>query len=158
MVHIRSFDTPEEMQEYLRAAESKAHEGLHLAQRDISYGDYWVRFVDLDNRVIEFGRVHTLEEIASNLMGTDDVTHEDAELHLATIETNLERGYMFGEAHSPLGSETGLTHKAHVWPIEERLFNMAAEADWHIDRLPDSGRILLTEAFEAMRGHVIGSS
>lgn len=156
MVHIETYDSPEEMREALRQRAAHALAGLHSAQAALTFGDTWVRFVDIDNRLIEFGRIATENEIRVSEMRAG-AQAEDAEGVVETARAELDEGYMYGIAYSLLntGGEWGTTHKAHVWPIEDRLFRMAEEVEWKIDHLDDAGRILLELAFRQQRAHAL---
>lgn len=156
-MNVLNFDSHEQMQDYLAAARKQAHLGLHQSQRDLTFGDYWVRFVDLDAqpKIVEFGYIYSERTTICLAMSYADNYTQGADDYLA-IRDSLDNGYMYGRAFSLLGpdGEEGTTHKAHVWPIEERLFRMAEEVDWNIDRLDDTGRILLEMAFRGQRAHV----
>lgn len=156
-MHIINFDSPEQMQEYLASAAEQAHNSLHQAQRDITWGDHWVRFVDLDSspKIVEFGYVFTERTALIQAMQGDLALDECADSVLQ-VQRSHRNNYLFGRAFSVLGpdGEIGVTHRAHVWPIEERLFHMAQDADWNIDRLGEVGRVLLEIAFRGMRAHI----
>lgn len=159
-MHIKNFDSPEEMADYLLRARAQALDSLHSAQRDITYGDHWVRFADIANGIIEFGYVWKPEQIGAEELRSGSTISEMND-SLAHVEAMAEQGLMYGtaysKAHSPAG-EVGYTHKAHVWPIEEQLFDLAREAFWIIEDLDATGRVLLQIAFACNRAHVIGQS
>lgn len=145
------------MQAYLIQAQADAHHNLHPLQSALTYGSFWTRFVDLGNKVVEFGRVAMLDEVR-DLEVQAGATSAEANAIVQSTDTSLRNGYMYGLAYSLYNrdGEWGTTHKAHVWPIEESLFHQAAEANWQIDLLPMSGKINLNAAFRAMKGHVRG--
>lgn len=156
-VNILRFNSREEMQAYLIQAAADAHTALHAHQRSITFGDCWVRFVDLANKVVEFGRVALPQEVADQMIDAGGTASDAAEA-VDAAERSLAAGYLTGFAFSLYNreGEWGHTHKAHVWPIEESLFHQAAEAKWQIDLLPMSGKVNLNHAFLAMKGHVRG--
>lgn len=157
MVHIQTFTTHEEMIAALQGRAAHALAGLHAAQAALTYGDHWVQFADLDNRQILFGRVFTQGEVAKSELDSGASIAETATV-LTDTDGALRGGYLYGRAHDRFNSdgELGTTHKAHVWPIEERLYLWARDVDWEIERLDPAGRLLLDIAFRSMRAHVVG--
>jgi hypothetical protein len=162
-MHIETFDSPEEMARVIHERRKHALEGLAPAQQSLTFGSHWVQFHDLDNRHIIFGRVATREEVAlGELLGPDGTIREGSTMTqvvelVETTEAELDDGMMYGWAYDrfePAGT-LGHTHKAHVWPIEERLFDMAAVVGWDIALLNEAGRFLLEVAFRSMRAHYL---
>ena len=141
MSDIRVFDSMEEMHEWMARQTEAANDNLHPVQRDLTWGSYWVRFVDVRARIVEFGRVLTHEEAAER-WGEEP-----------GLDENMERGYLYSEAHSLMGSDIGDTHRWNAWPIEERLFEAAKAVDWQIDRLDEAMKLLLEIAFRQRRVH-----
>lgn len=158
MTNVLSFDNPDDMRAYLAEAGRRARAGLHPVQAAITYGDCWAQFYDVPDRIVVFGRVHLLDEVAEaeRLCGGSQT---DVDAVVASTRTDLEYGdLMFGTAYdrtNPTG-ELGHTHRLSVWPIEESLFNAAFEHRFVIDDLPDSAKINLQIAFSAWTAHVIG--
>lgn len=150
-MEIHTFDSPEAMQNALAEMREKAKAGLHAEQDRITFDDCWVEFLDIGARLIIFGRVHTLDEVRK---GEEE---EDVDEIVEMTTRDLESGLMYGVAysiHEPTG-ELGYTHKANVWPIERRLLDMAREAEWRVDDLDETGRLLLEIAYSAYRAHRI---
>jgi hypothetical protein len=159
VVHIEAFTSTEEMVEALRERAAHALAGLAPQQAAITWGDHWVQFHDIDNGGLIWGKVHTREEVAAGELSCGADWDEVVETIASTVNS-LEQGYMYGTAHSRFydEGELGTTHKAHVWPIEERLFDAAREAGWDHRKIEDPAmRVLLDIAFRAIRAHVIGS-
>lgn len=162
-MHIETFDSPEEMAQAIRERQRHALAGLAPAQANLSFGDCWVQFHDLDRRHIIFGRILTLEEVAlGELLGDygdlrEDVEWETVVTVIEQTKANLDNGLMYGWAHDRFNieGELGHTHKAHVWPIEDRLFEWAKAVDFEINRLDSAGRFLLELSFRSMRAHVL---
>lgn len=151
---VMGFGSFEEMQDFLHKQAETANNSLHQAQRAITYGNHWVQFAFTDHIEVEFGRVHTLDEIRAGekAAGASDREVEDS---IALTEAQMMDNLLYGTAYivwQPEG-ELGYAHKAAVWPIEERLFNAAKAVDWEIDRLDDTGKVLLEIAFAAWRTH-----
>src|ERR1044072_2592603 len=124
-----------------------AHQQLHPVQEAMTYGSYWVCFGNLDQGYVQWGYVHTLDELS--VIGDDLVEAADEALRVD--------GLLSGTVYSTI-SPDGVpesTHKAHVWPIEVRLFDMAREAGWDYSRLDDAGRLLLNLAFAEQRVHLL---
>lgn len=142
------------MQDYLQEMAKQAHMGLHPAQLALTYGSTWVRFIDIAKRQIEFGRVITTTELVNQIDNNDQfnsVEKVDAREH---INTSLANGYMFGFAASGFGQEWGITHKAHVWPIEHAVYEEALTLGCRVDELSLPAKINLEHAFRSFRSHV----
>lgn len=157
-MQIETFATPEEMQEYLAQAKAHAAEGMHPSQVRITWGQHWVRFVDLDHAIIEFGRVFTRDDLFDMSRAAGDTEAETLD-GINAVERQQEVDHLlYGRAHSILSptGEDGVTHKAHVWPVEPRLFAMAMDVDFDYRNLGDVGRFLLNLAFAQQRAHVLG--
>jgi hypothetical protein len=153
-VNFIKFKNFEEMQAYLIQAQADADSHVTPAQRAIGYGDYWARFIDVGNRIVEFGRVYTLTEVR-RLEVEAGATAQEADFAVSDTEQSMKNGnFLYGRAASILlpNGESGYTHKANVWPIEESLWAAAAECGWNIDVLPLSAKVNLEAAFIAYRG------
>lgn len=153
-----SFDSTEQMQDYIAKAAEEAHAGLHVDQDAITFGDCWVQFHDIDNRHLVFGRVHLPEETAA---GESASNEEEMAYVLQLLETDAARlaeGMMFGRAYDRFNveGELGHTHKAHVWPISAALFEAARECGWDVANLAVEARPELEAAFSSMKAHVLG--
>lgn len=152
-MNIQSFGTPEEMEDALQRMREDAKAGLHPEQAALSYGHTWVEFADVGQRIIYFGRTFTEIDIVSDEGASPHPSYvRDV---LAGVDADLQDGVMFGKAWSkadPAGT-IGVTHKANVWPIETRMFIAARVAGWDIDRLDETGRVLLQIAYSAWRAH-----
>lgn len=154
-VHV--FTTADEFRLWLDKKAQAAHRGLHEHQADITYGSHWVRFVDLDAAVIEFGRVLTLAEVAAQVEG-DGRDEDRASVQRVTDRMAVERDLIFAERHDrflPHGN-LGYVYRSHIWPVEDRLFQLASEVEFDYRKLGDTGRFLLDVAFRQMRAHVVG--
>lgn len=154
-MNVYSFDSIEEMNEALDRWNAEANEGLATEQKAITYGDYWVRFYDVGARVVDFAKVATEAEMAQAEMESGTDPDEIAGL-IAAVTARHDSGYLFGRAHSILSTEGewGYTHRANVWPIEERLYTAAEMVDWKIDNLNPAGRLLLEIAYACYRTHL----
>lgn len=156
-MNVLRFTNHAEMQAYLIQAQADADSAMHQNQRALTFGDHWVRFYDLANGLIEFGRIATLQEVADHAID-NGATAEEAAEEVDDAEARERVGYMTGQAFSKLSvnGEWGHTHKSVVWPIESALFHQAAECEWKIDFLPTSAKINLEIAFRAQRAHARG--
>jgi hypothetical protein len=152
-VNVLSFSSHEEMRAYLIQAQADALRSLHPLQRGITFGDCWVRFVNIAERHVEFGRV-ALPEETLRLEIDAGATYADARAVVQRDQQAIKNGYLYGVAYSRYNreGEWGHTHKANVWPIEEWVFNDASEANWQVDLLPMSSKINLNIAFLGWRG------
>jgi hypothetical protein len=172
-VEIIQFDSHEDLAKALAEHNTKAMDGLHLAQRAIKPGDYWVRFVnlDVDPPVVEFGYVLTPTEIAASML-EDGQTWEETRDFVEERDRRLsELGMVYGTAASRFEPtpQLGETHVANVWPIEERLYRWAETVDWNVSKVtlaldPEHGvidtptaRLLLEIAYRGIRAHYLGS-
>jgi hypothetical protein len=149
---VMSFDSWSEMQEKLGKMRTAANEGLAAAQKAVTYGDYWVRFY---KEFTIFGRVMPLDEYMASEVSLG-APPEEAEYTAAHVQRAHDEGMMWGMAYSVLEpeGELGNTHRANLWPIEERVFNAARDAEWDPERFPEWVLILLQEAARAWRSHI----
>lgn len=152
MLNVLRFNNEVEMRAYLIQAQADAMNSLHLLQSALTYGSFWVRFVDLPSRLVEFGRVAEQHEVVDQELEAGATSREAARAALQT-RASMENGYLYGVAYSFLNreGEWGYSRKVDVWPIEESLFHAAAEVHWQIDLLPVSQKINLQAAFTAYR-------
>jgi hypothetical protein len=126
---FQAFDSFEEAQAAMRAAEARANERATEAQRAIEYGDHWL---STDGDLLIFGRVSTLEELdaAEQQLG---VNQRERRQEQAMIEGAHARGYRFGWAYSlacPSG-EMGSTHISMMVQITEHDFHAAESHHWN---------------------------
>lgn len=151
-MNVLRFNSTEEMQAYLIRAKTDALMGMHPLQSRLTYGDYWVRFVDLANKIVEFGHVASLQQVADQAIDSGATTEQAADEVDQAELLNVE-GFLTGYAYSPYNrnGEWGVTHKSNVWPIEESLFLQAGECNYHLELLPISGKINLEVAFRGYR-------
>lgn len=146
------FDDHDSMIAWLRHADEVAHSRITPEQEALTYGSYWVQFHDIANRQVVFGHIHTLDDNRKGCLRNGGTTAE-CEAEAKDIDANLQRGYMFGIAHSgwyPDG-ELGDTHKSVAWPIDEELFEAARAVRFNIDDLPLNWKATLELAFQAYR-------
>lgn len=102
----------------------------HPVQLALKPGDHWVSFEVLDQGVVIWGQV-------------DEV--KDEYLASTAYWTELP------------GGRREIVLRPRVWPIEERLFEMAREANWNHNRLEEIGRFLLNLAFAQHRVYLLPS-
>lgn len=152
-MNVLRFNNAAEMQAYLIQAQADADASLHPAQRAITWGDTWVRFIDVAAQVVEFGRVFTQEEVAEQEVAAGG-TNDDVAQAVADATVRQQQGYLFGVAFSIYNTmgEAGYTHKSNVWPIEGDVFDRAAERNWIARDMPMSAKINVEAAFRAYRG------
>lgn len=150
-----TFDSDEEMQGFLAASEEAANQRVAPQQRAIGEGDYWVRFYRVVDRLIIFGQVHHLTRVWHEEVRLG-ATEAEADYVVRHAKDRRARGYVFGTCYSiiePEG-ELGDTHVSEVWPITAHLFDAAKAVRWNIDRLPDSGKKALEQAYQEYGEHV----
>jgi len=87
-------------------------------------GDHWVSFEALDQGVVVFGQVED---------------EQDEYLASTSYWTELPDG------------RREIVLRQNVWPIEERLFDMAREVNWNQHQLEEIGRFLLELAYAQYR-------
>jgi len=153
-MNVLHFESRDEMLTYLAQAQAQAQRSMHHAQARITWGDHWVRFIDVAQAEVEFGRVFLPDEVA-DLEVAAGATAQEATTAVEDVTTGLANGYLYGVAHSshfPDG-EAGETHKASVWPIERDLFDAAQSVAWRIRLLPLAQKINLELAFRQWRLH-----
>lgn len=157
-MHFESYSSHEEMMEALREHQRHAMAGLHPSQVAIGAGDHWVRFVDLDATppLVEFGRVFTDEEVLMSELQAGQAS-DRAIFNLGAVQhARDEQGLLFGTAWSvwtPPEGVVGNTHKASVWPIEQRLFDLAVDHSFRLPEFEELERFLLDLAFRQHRAH-----
>lgn len=124
---------------------------LHPDQLALGPGDTWVRFVNLPNREVQWGRILTTTEVfdAATELGS---TREQAEAAVDQAYRWLLAGYALSQINDDNGADLrGVYFKAHIWPIDPSCYAEAQAVDWHYDSLPTTTKIRLQQAFFAMR-------
>lgn len=161
---FEAFSSLDEMWEHMRENEEAANNHLAPEQGRVGYGDYWVRFHDIDARVIIFGYVMDPGEVRLAEMGvplqsgeTAAERDEEVEQIMETMADSHSRGYMYGKCYSiiEVDGEWGSTHRANLWPIPQALYEAAKFVDWSIDRLGDIAKSQLQSAYSAYRAHML---
>lgn len=152
MVHIETFDTPEQMEARLADLREAANRDLHPAQQAMTYGEHWLRIAEPTTNLVEFGYVFTPEEIRT-IEREYGSTPAEADAAVRYAEEARGLGFLFGIAHSrdnPTGAY-GNVHKASIWPIEPRLFQAAARFDYDIEQFDEVASVLLQIALAGLR-------
>lgn len=149
------FTTAQQYRDWLDRRAAAEHRGLHEHQADITYGSHWVRFIDLDLGVIQFGKVLTLNEASALHPGLGLVRRQAIETGVDRLA--IERDMVLSIRHDRLSPEPdlGYAHRSHLWPIEERLYQMAMGVDFDHRNFTEVPRFLLDVAFRGMRAHVV---
>lgn len=153
---FKSFDSFEEMIEFMDEQTKIANAGLAEDQKSLTWGSHFANFVPEDNLVV-FGYVFTEDENVKSETECGAST-EEAQATLASVRDNHERGYLFGRCYSivePRG-ELGDTHRASAWPIPASLFSAAKEAGWNVAGLSDDDLATLNQAYQGFRAHKLG--
>jgi hypothetical protein len=143
----------------VREATDSANRHLHDLQRAVAWGDCWARFFDVVGNVVIFGTVMP-ESDAVAVENKSGATPRELRDFVSSLHDRHERGYLWGRCHSiamPMG-ELGSTHRAYVWPVSERLYDEAREAQWRIKDLSAIGMIELSEAYREYREHSLAVS
>lgn len=161
-MEFMEFDNVDEMFVWMRARTIDANAHLADAQREVTWGSYWMRL--FDPPIVIFGKVSTEAEMVADETkvkpGEDPAeVLAEAEWTIARLRENHEAGYMFGMAYSliePEG-EWGDTHRANLWPISEKLFLDAKACGWDMRVLRDGpyeeSLAEFESAFRAIRLH-----
>lgn len=143
MVRYHSFANQQEMAEYIRRSRELAADGLHPAQRDLTWASTWVQFFNVKERHLVFGKVpHIL-----NIENGDEI---------AKIEARLEEGVLTAEAYDRLGmnGQLLLIPKRNVWPINWDTFTKVRDARWDFDALDIDTQLVINIAFVSWRAHL----
>jgi hypothetical protein len=158
-----SFDSIEDAYEFMRKGEDFGNRNLHPKQAAITWGDYWVRFYDVANRLIIFGCVETEAEVEeAESRGIDQIVDPgEREMErqgvietMRTIRDSHQRGLMWGWAYSKIDHDLGSTHRFHMWPITKELYEAVREVQWDVDALTDPAhRGELEQAWQEYRLH-----
>lgn len=149
MSEFMSFNSIEEMQDWMAQRTIEANENLAPEQEAITYGTPWVNFSALGQTdALCVGIVMTEEAYLAD--GGDVEDWEGG-----SIQEGHDRGYMFGRAYSkwlPEG-ELGDTHRASMWPIPEDLYAALEAVQWDHYGLAVEHKILLQILFDEWRAH-----
>lgn len=159
-MEIMQFDSFEDALAMMERNTEWANAHLHEAQRRVTWGGYWVRFYDVPNKVLIFGRVFTEAEMEAGERvvhpGEDpDEAAADADATIARVRSAHERGYLFGMCYSVLepDGEPGDTHRANLWPITQGLFDAARVAGWRLDDLDHAAKFALSAVYADWGNH-----
>ena len=57
---FHQFESMEEAVEFIRKGDDFGNRNLHDKQKAVTFSDYWIRFYNLENRLIIFGYVEPL--------------------------------------------------------------------------------------------------
>ena len=163
--HVVSFDTMEDAYEFMRKGEAYGNRNLHPKQQSITWGDHWVRFYNVADRLIIFGKVMTEAEVeAGESKGIDKITdpvelaeaRDEIEYTMTAIRDSHARGLMWGWAYSHHEHDLGSTHRFYMWPISKALYDAAEQVGWDVDALTDqAARDELEAAWQEYRPHAL---
>lgn len=167
-MNLIEFGSPEDLREFIDKRKSQPHPVLAPAQQALTYGDTWVHFADLDNAHVIFGRVFTPEEMmvwclhedpsSSDKIRTDYLSTAlgDVQRFMISLETSdvMPLCFMF-DRFLPEGSIEPF-EKAHVWPVDRRVFEAVEALDGDYRQLADPAlRFLLELAFRQARAYFL---
>lgn len=145
------------MQDEIAKHNALAMSGLHESQRNLGPGSYWVQFVDLDMHppLVIFGHCWGRSDyhLDAAKHGTRFTEDEFEEIERGCTESGLMMGFAFSHVEPDGG--LGYTHKANVWPIEDRLYDAAYGAGGNVNQLNPEGRALLEIAYSQFRTHYL---
>lgn len=156
---IRTYDSLDAMLTEMRQGEAYANAHLAPQQQRITFGDHWVRFLDIPGKVLIFGYVQTEAEITADEIAcaTPQEPFEEGELAYILDRTRNSqiRGHLYGPCHSVITpeGELGFTHASHVWPITGELFQAARAAEWKIEDLDPTAKVWLSDTYLAWATH-----
>ena len=125
---IESFDSLDDAFEFMRRQEQLANEAVTDEQRNIAYGDYWVRH---DQPVVIYGYIMTREELEHGELEAGAEPDELVET-MRVMDSSYARGYRFGRCYSewePEG-ELGSTHISCMIKITREQFEHAQSRGW----------------------------
>lgn len=158
--HVQSFTSIEEVFEALQAGERHANANLAPEQAALTYGQHWVRFYDIPDKILIFSKVDTVEEFAeaerqAAIRAEEPMTVGELAYAINALRERHERGYLYGTCYSKITpeGELGDTHRGHVWPISPGLFNLARAARWDVDAMTSDGKYAISDAFMAWGTH-----
>jgi hypothetical protein len=153
-----TFDATQALQSWMIQASTAALEGLHPAQRALTFGSTWVRFPGVHGQVVEFGVVASMPSIEQAVEQGEALNMAEKQQARASIIRGLNAGYLFGWYYSrriPFG-ELGVVHKGYVWPIPEHVHLAARAAHWQFENMAVAERINLEAARRAQLQHLRG--
>lgn len=164
MTEFMSFDSLDDQIEFMRRQEEEANKHIHPKQKAVGYGDCWIRFwlmPGTNTWVAIFGKAIDPGYYANKIEhATDEEDKAEWEYEQEVIADAWTRGYVYGWAYSVIEpeGEPGSTHMVNLWPIPEVLFDMAGVVHWVTDDLPDDGKVLLEQAYQEYREHVLSEA
>lgn len=147
-MNVRTYENQVELRDALNKVRKDRRAGIDPAQSAITYGDRWVQFLDIGRNLVTFGRVFTQEEVAQDA-GPGYATDVLDDL-ARTMSEHLLWGHWANRLNVP--PVTGYQHLAHVWPIDQDLYEMARRVGWDCRMLPEAGQVLLAEALSGWSG------
>lgn len=142
-----SFDSPEEMIEYLAKARAEVDaRPLSDEQAALSWGDYAIRFYD---GLIIFIQVETQE----SLLKEDRETRE-------AIQQRERANSLWCKCHSFLvpDGEYGYVHRSVLWPIPVTTFDEAQQVGFNVDAMGDRTRLVIEGVYYTHRDFLRSSS
>lgn len=161
---FREFESLEAMFEAMRVGTDLANDSLAPEQQAITWGDYWVRFYDIPDRMLIFGHIFSYDDFVAGerkhypkTMNAEE--RSEFEYTIANRRENHDRGYLFGWAYSypfPDG-DLGDTHRANMWPISKELYEHAKEKEWRMDDFDTPFKVELQEAFDGYHRHAMAT-
>lgn len=151
---IRVIRNLEEFFDEQEEATAMANELLAPEQLDVTWGSYWIRFYDIEARVIIFGYVQTVEEAEAAELASGG-SKEELAYTTPRLREMHDNGYMWGWCHSIIASEPGSTHRSRLWPIGGDTYLAAEQMGWDIDRLDREYKTKIEAAYQGIRAHTM---
>lgn len=160
------YDSITEFFEGMARSTEVANRWLADKQRSLTYGSDFIRFYDIQNRIIIFGHVYTEDEMFA-LEGGNDIEKipdpRERQLAVDEIAYILDRmrdanrnGYLYGWCSSIIEpGEPGNTHRSACWPITRDLYDAAKAVNWNVDRLDPEERAEVEAVYQAFRSHYV---
>jgi hypothetical protein len=131
---MKAFDSFDDMVAWMHEQEALANAALTPEQREIGYGDHWVRQYD---DILIFGYIPTFEEIEAQerALGAED---EEIQFELEMFIDSYGRGYRYGKCYSVVepDGEWGSTHIVSMVKITKEQFDFARANNWELTAWP----------------------
>ena len=125
---FKSFQSLEQMQEYMAERSAAAEAAMTQEQRALSWGSF--AMLPTPDMIV-FGYVFTEDEMRQGELDAG-ASQEELEFTMRSTRGAMSRGYLFGRWSSPVEptGELGSNHASSCWPIRSQDFNVAATFNW----------------------------
>lgn len=130
-MEFQAFDSVDEMFTAMHDAEEAANARATAAQKQITWGDYFVNPQHQQDGFLIFGEIYTLEhaEQKERELGASE---EEIRQSTVDLEERYARGYRYGRHYSTVvpEGELGSTHVSVMMRTTKEIFEVARSCGW----------------------------